>query len=168
MAGCGPVFCDEQRFAFFSKKLFLMIRAFSACLTFVVLSAVTGCTSDGPPAAAEESAPAGQAFAQAVADVAELTRKIRTGFESDDVDAAHGPLHDVGDRLKDVSELAVDSGLSESDQKRAEDSVNAMFEAFADVDKTLHGQEGATWEEVADTIEQALAELMSLREKVEG
>lgn len=138
------------------------------CLSLTLLTAAFGCNGDSETdsaAAGSGESPTAE-FVKAVSDVEELSEKIRSGFESGDVDAAHGPLHDVGDRLNDVAKLAAESGLSEADQKVAEESVNTMFEAFGDVDKTLHGGEGATWEEVADKVKESLAKLTELRDKV--
>ena len=95
----------------------------------------------------------------AITKVASLRNSIRDGFANDDPDAAHGPLHEVGDVLLLIPELAKRKPVSAEDQATIEAEVNALMDAFGEVDKTLHGQEGSTYDEESAAIDAALESL---------
>lgn len=97
-----------------------------------------------------------------VAKIVELRNKIRDGFASDDVDSAHGPLHAVGDMLEELSQLTTNSDLPSIDKQAIEGHINTLFAAFGEVDKTLHGQEGSTYNEEASTIDEAMENLVRI------
>ena len=88
-----------------------------------------------------------------VQELVSLRNVIRDGFAADDVDAAHGPLHDVGSVLEKLPELAKKQGLGEDDLNSVNAATEALFDAFGAVDKTLHGGDGSTYEEEADKID---------------
>lgn len=87
---------------------------------------------------------------------------MRDGFDAGDVDAAHDPLHEVGFRLEDLIELADQSGLTQQESEAVKADVEILFESFASIDKTLHGQEGATYEDEATTIDDAMKRLQKV------
>ncbi len=99
---------------------------------------------------------------ETVAEIVDLRNKIRDGFASGDVDAAHGPLHEVGDKLESLSKLAEKSSFREEDKQVIEEHINILFAAFGEVDKTLHGQDGSTYDEEADTIDAAMDKLVRI------
>ncbi len=140
---------------------------FNQCVFFVAVLVLTGCSSEtvtppkpasGKPANAQK--PDGESLKQAVAEIVKLRDQIRDGFADGDVDAAHGPLHEVGTKLEELSKLTAESELSDADQETVKDCVDKLFTAFGEVDKTLHGQEGSTYEEEAATIDKAMETLV--------
>ena len=133
----------------------------SILLQFSIVSFLlsSGCSNQSTTPAPESDT---VEIADVVTEIVDLRDQIRDGFANGDVDAAHGPLHDVGDRLETLSAVAGQSGLSAEDKDAVEDCVNTLFAAFGEVDKTLHGQEGSTYEEEAATIDEALEKLDSL------
>ena len=132
---------------------------FALPLSCVLLFA--GCGDDTPSNAPESASQADSgSIEDKVALIVKLRDQIRDGFTSGDVDAAHGPLHDVGDKLDELSKLIAQSDLSDEDKKTIEGHINTLFAAFGEIDKTLHGQEGSTWEEEASTIEEAMEKLV--------
>ena len=133
----------------------------SILLQFSIVSVLlsSGCSNESTTPAPESDT---VEIADVVTEIVDLRDQIRDGFANGDVDAAHGPLHDVGDRLETLSAVAGQSGLSAEDKDAVEDCVNTLFAAFGEVDKTLHGQEGSTYEEEAATIDETLEKLDSL------
>lgn len=112
--------------------------------------------SNAPESASQEDS---GSIEDKVASIVKLRDQIRDGFTSGDVDAAHGPLHDVGDKLDQLSKLITKSDLFDEDKQEIEGQINTLFAAFGEIDKTLHGQEGSTWEEEANTIDEAMKKL---------
>ena len=135
----------------------MALRLFSVTSLFCIL-VLAGC-SGGP----SEHAPAESgSLEDKVAEIVELRNKIRNGFASDDVEAAHGPLHAVGDTLEELSQLAADSGLPSASKETIEGHINTLFASFGEVDKTLHGQEGATYDEESGTIDETMEKLVQI------
>lgn len=96
---------------------------------------------------------------EALAELTELRNVIRDAFAKDDPDTAHGPLHEVGEILEAIPELAEKENVSVENQAAAKTAVDALMDAFGSVDKTMHGQEGATYSEVSSKIDTTLAAL---------
>ncbi|MEZ6127462.1 MAG: hypothetical protein R3C59_02110 [Planctomycetaceae bacterium] len=113
-----------------------------------VLAFASGC---GSPAAPDNAS-----FVNAVKQIIRQRDTIRDGFASGDIDAAHGPLHEVGHTLLSLVELAGKEDLSDSDQQSIKTSVDTLMDAFGAVDATLHGGEGSTYAEESATIDAAL------------
>ena len=95
----------------------------------------------------------------ALAELTSLRDTIRDSFAKNDQDAAHGPLHDVGAILEAIPELAKKEKVSAENQAAIETAVNTLMDAFGNVDKTMHGQEGSTYAEESATIDTALTAL---------
>lgn len=95
----------------------------------------------------------------ALAELTTLRNTIRDAFAEDDADTAHGPLHEVGEILEAIPELAKKENVSAENQAAAKTAVDALMDAFGAVDKTLHGQEGSTYSEVSATIDSTLTAL---------
>ena len=131
---------------------------------------IAGCNDD----VAQRNAKAGGAAAEhnhdhshapatsgeGLAELTSLRNAIRDAFAANDMDTAHDPLHEVGDVLLAIPELAkkkenVDSDKLASIQK----AVDTLMDAFGRVDKTMHGQEGSTYAEESATIDAAVLEL---------
>lgn len=134
----------------------------------ILLALTTGCgesqpvdTISDPTSGAQEPALDGdtESLEAAIAKVTSLRDAIRDGFSNDDPDAAHGPLHEVGDVLLLIPEIAKTQPVSAETQTAIEREVNLLMDAFGEVDKTLHGQEGSTYEEESATIDTALTAL---------
>ena len=99
-----------------------------------------------------------ESYGEAVEELAELRDTVRDAFAEEDMDTAHGPLHDVGHILEEVSELA-GKELTEEQQAAVKSSVDKLFDLFGSVDKMMHGQEGSEYSEVSDDIDAAIATL---------
>lgn len=103
----------------------------------------------------EHAETVGEAFHQ----LTELHTTVKTAFAADDADAAHGPLHDVGHILDELTELANESELSAEAKATVAAQVEILMDSYGDVDKTMHGKEGSEYSEVSDKVDGAMAAL---------
>lgn len=139
-----------------------MTRVFSVWLLPLIAACLVGCseTGDKTPVISANNEP--QTFQEAVEQIVQLRDTIRDGFAAGDIDAAHGPLHEVGDVLTQIETLAKAGELSEQDLTAVTDSTQSLLDAFGEVDKTLHGGDGSTYDEEAQTIDAVIAVLAEI------
>ncbi|MFO0428386.1 MAG: hypothetical protein ACK526_17595 [Planctomyces sp.] len=143
------------------------------CLSLAV---IYGCGQSAPPAAPpgtaggehghgdhghdhghdEEHAHSHDSLAGAVAELSKLRDTIKDGFAKNDIDAAHGPLHDVGHILELIPELAEKEKLPAESVTAIKAAVETLFTAFGDVDKGMHGQEGVKYSDVSAKVDEAV------------
>lgn len=103
-----------------------------------------------------------ETLAGALSELTELRDTVRDAFAKDDGDAAHGPLHDVGHILEEVSELAGDANLSDEAIATIESNVETLLDAFGAVDKSMHSEdEGSDYSEVSEKIDAAITAIMA-------
>lgn len=95
----------------------------------------------------------------AITELTGIRNTIRDAFAKNDSEAAHDPLHEVGHVLELIPELAEKQNVSPETLTAIKSSVDTLFTAFGNVDKTLHGQEGSTYAEESETIDKALKAL---------
>lgn len=100
---------------------------------------------------AENSAATPASFADALATIIELDGKIRAACAGADPEAAHGDLHAIGHLLEGLPGLAQTAGLP-LDVEAVKRSAGMLFDAFSRIDDKLHGAEGSTYAEEAETI----------------
>jgi hypothetical protein len=91
-----------------------------------------------------------------------LRDTVRDAFAKNDTETAHGPLHDVGHLLEDITGLVEKGGFSEEAVATARKDIETLFDSFGAVDKTMHGQEGSTYSEVSAKIDAAIQSLHAL------
>ena len=91
-----------------------------------------------------------------------LRDTVRDAFAKNDTETAHGPLHDVGHLLEDITGLIEKRGLSDEAIATAKQNIETLFDSFGAVDKTMHGKEGSTYNEVSAKIDAAIQALQSL------
>lgn len=96
---------------------------------------------------------------EAITELTEMRNTIRDAFAKNDVDTAHDPLHEVGHVLELIPGLAEKHGVTGDALATIKSSTETLFEAFGNVDKTLHGGEGSTYAEESDRIDAALKAL---------
>lgn len=99
--------------------------------------------------------------AEAVEQVCVQYRQIRDGFENQDEDAAHDPLHEVGYALQDAEAAAKREIRDEAKLTALTKLTGSLFEDFGAVDRTMHGREGSSWAEVSERIAKSINELRS-------
>ena len=102
-----------------------------------------------------------ETYAEAVGQLVSMDKTIRDAFAANDADTAHGPLHDIGHLLEEVTELAQKETMSEEQTAAVQQAVDSLFELYGAVDATMHGGEGKSYDEVKNDIDAALATLTS-------
>lgn len=95
-------------------------------------------------------------YPEAVAKLKELNKVIAAAFASNDVDAAHDPLHQIGRMLDDLPALAKKQKLGDNAVAEISISVEKLFDAFGKVDEKFHGGEGATYDEVKADVDSSM------------
>jgi len=102
-----------------------------------------------------------KSFPEGVEKLKEINDQICAAMESDNPDSAHDALHEVGELLNRLPELAADTDLGESDWNEVEQEVNKLFEAFKEVDVAFHnnGDKKAAYESSKATIDDGVASL---------
>ena len=98
-------------------------------------------------------------FSAGVATLRGHYQTIRDAFGENDLDKAHGPLHEVGHVLEGLPGLATKAGLPEADVAKAQAAVTAMFEAYGKIDQAIHEGEEADYEAVREKLDQGMADL---------
>ena len=127
-----------------------MVRTTLTLILSTSLMIVSGCADSGDTSKEQTSASSNTAsdrqpsLNEAVAKIIELRNLIRDGFAAEDVDAAHGPLHEVGDVLTSLEQISGDSELTDEQQATLSTATEDLLDAFGAVDKTLHGGDGST------------------------
>ena len=131
----------------------MLFKGINFVAVFTLLVAVVGCETK----TVEHGHAAGPAtFKEAAEQLVEMKNKIRDGFASGNVDAAHGPLHEVGHALEGMTSLAGKSDFSAEQKGAIEEAKETLFTAFGEIDKTLHGGEGSTYDDEAEKIDSAM------------
>ena len=98
-----------------------------------------------------------ETLGEALAELTELRDTVRDAFKNEDTEAAHGPLHDVGHLLDEVSEFADGAELSAEAKATITTNVETLLDAFGAVDKKMHSaDEGSDYSEVSEKIDAAL------------
>ena len=98
-----------------------------------------------------------ETLAGALSELTELRDTVRDAFAKEDGEAAHGPLHDVGHILEEVSELAGEAHLSDEAKATIESNVETLLDAFGAVDKSMHSEdEGSDYSDVSEKIDAAI------------
>jgi Spy/CpxP family protein refolding chaperone len=142
-----------------SKAGFVASALSLTAITFV------GCAEQSEPAPVMASHEHGhdehehaETLPEVLGELTELRDTVRDAFAKDDGEAAHGPLHDVGHVLEEVSELAGEAHLSDEAIATIESNVEILLDAFGAVDKGMHSEdEGSAYSEVSDKIDTAIA-----------
>ncbi|MEY3457796.1 MAG: hypothetical protein RL215_953 [Planctomycetota bacterium] len=137
---------------------------FITLLCCIPLALAIGCqdSTTAPESAADEHGHEHEhpeSLADALVELDDLHAVISKAFNDKKPDDAHDPLHDVGHVLEEIVELAKTENVPADRIATIETSVKALFEGYGELDKTMHGGEGKTWEEVSGAIDEALKNL---------
>lgn len=135
-----------------------------AAATCPIVGCGSGTTnSERPPVSIDELESDGhvdhkhaETYPEAVAELEEMNKVIATAFASNDLDAAHDPLHEVGHVLDELPALAKKQELSDDAVAAIGAAVEKLFEAFGKVDAKFHDEEGATYDEVKADIDSSM------------
>ena len=102
-----------------------------------------------------------ESLKDAISELTTLRDVIRDSFAQNDQDAAHGPLHEVGEILEAIPKLSEKEKVGAEKRAAIQTSADTLMDAFGRVDKTMHGQEGSTYAEESATIDAALTTLIA-------
>lgn len=152
---------------------FNLVTLFQSTLPILLAVCLIGCgrraddvvVDDRPPVSVDDLEHADHAhvhvdtYAEAVTEIERMNNEISTAFAANDLDAADGPIHEIGDVLEETVALARKENFSEEAVNEIKAAVDTLMDAFTRVDDTIHGREGATYEEVKDEVEPALETL---------
>ena len=122
----------------------------------VRLSAPVDAGHDHATDAGHHASWSADSFADALATIIELDTKIQAACAADDPAAAHDELHAIGHLLEDLPELATTTGLP-LDRAAVARAAEVLFQCYSRIDDKLHGSEGSTYAEEADTIARELS-----------
>lgn len=124
--------------------------------TLLILVACIGCSNQTDVKTDTPKATGPQSFSEAAEQLVVMKNKIRDGFATGDLDSAHGPLHEVGHLLENLSTLAQQADLPAEQLEAVKQANETLFGAFDNIDKTFHGGEGSTYDEEAEAIQAAM------------
>ena len=90
-------------------------------------------------------------------------QKVKTAFEKDTPEDAHDALHEVGHLLEALPALAEKSGkLATAEIDSVKKQVEVLFDAFGELDETMHGGEAVVYSEIDSKIQTAMNTLREL------
>lgn len=110
-------------------------------------------------ASTEKKVVKAESFNEAVTMLGGLHVSIRGGFEKNDIESAHGPLHDVGHLLEQIPALAGKETQDAAVLEEVKKQVDELFDLYGKVDEKLHGEKGADYKDVAEKIDAAMEKL---------
>jgi len=86
--------------------------------------------------------------------------EIKEAFSKKQPEDAHDALHKVGHSLESLTNLA--GATTEEAKQSVKKAVDELFKCFGEMDDTLHGKTGKSYDEVGDRIDAALAVLKGM------
>lgn len=154
----------------------MILRTPTCALALVLTGLICGC-SDGtdtmpvPPVMVDDhgnheghdhgGAGHPESLGEALHQLTELRDTVRDAFAAGDSEAAHGPLHNVGHLIDEVSELAAEAGVAEAAMVAIDSNCEILMDSFGAVDKKMHSEdEGSDYSEVSEKIDAALAAIV--------
>ena len=156
-----------------------MPRVFAAMYCLTVLAIFAGCQSSATKVEKEAEHDHGhdhghehghehdhsvrpQSLREAIVELKELSDRFCSAMDEGNMEAAHEPLHDLGQLLETMPELAADTDLPEEQWKQVKEETGRLFNSFSEVDSTFHKKDGdkkAAYENTKSTIEAGVAAL---------
>jgi len=85
--------------------------------------------------------------------VRELREILRVGWQEDDHDKVHEPLHELAPLLRELPKLLDKQDWTDDDRAEAQRAIHELFRMFGQIDAKLHSGFGASYEDVADVID---------------
>lgn len=102
-----------------------------------------------------------ETYAEAIALVVKLQLQIKETLAAGDIEAADIPLHAIAHVLEELPVLAHKQSLSEADEEAVKKAVDALFDAFGQIDEKVHGDGKPAYAPYAEKIESAIGILQS-------
>lgn len=98
----------------------------------------------------------------AVAQLKSMHATIKTAILEGDPHDAHDPLHEIGELLEAIPNLAAETDLAQEDWDAVKAANEKLFDAFGAIDKAFHTKDGdkkAAFEQVSADLDEAIAEI---------
>lgn len=96
----------------------------------------------------------------AVSELEKLRMQVKTHLADGDKEKADGPVHAIGHLMGDLKGLAAKENLDETSRDSIDKAAEELMDCFGQIDATLHGGEGKTYDEVSARIDAAMTVLM--------
>jgi hypothetical protein len=142
------------------------------CAIALACFLTTGCTTSTNTAKAPAGVTSGdqdkdghkhpETLQEALTELSEVYTTVKTAFESNKVDDAHGPLHDVGHLLGDMEKMVEKSELDADAKSKVEAGVKSLIDSFGKIDDMFHGGPKVEFAELDKSIAPAMEELKGL------
>lgn len=144
-------------------------------LGVTLMLAITGCGGDATESASSseteehgdhhdddrDDSPSAS-FSELVAKIDEQRQEIETAFANETPGNAHGSLHSIGHSIEDLTLAAADEKMAVDDQDSVKLAAESLMDSFGQIDKKMHGQEGATYDDVKEEIDNQMEILRGL------
>lgn len=139
------------------------------CATAWGLLALTGCGAQSHDHTHDHHA-GPETFAEAVADLQKVRDLTRDAFAAGDPERCHHALHEVGELLEAIPQLAAESELAETSWNEVKLASDNLFTSFGMVDQTLHSGKPDTtvYSKVAADIDSAIESLLAKTKEAEA
>jgi hypothetical protein len=98
-------------------------------------------------------------YDDAVNQLVKLRDVIRDAFHSDDAEAAHNPLHEIGYLLEKIESIVAKDNHDAEHKKVLTAAVDELFDSYTLVDETFHSDSGKEYSEVESKIDSAVKTL---------
>lgn len=100
----------------------------------------------------------------AVAELTEVRDTIREAILNGDPNDAHDPLHEVGELLEAIPDIAAETDLPKPEWDAVNAANDELFDAFGTIDKAFHTKDGdkkAAYEGVTEKLDNAIEAIRS-------
>jgi hypothetical protein len=87
---------------------------------------------------------------------------IKTAFEADKPDDAHGALHDVAHTIEEMEATAQKVLTTDEAKLTAKNTLKSLFDAYGALDEVMHGGTGKKYVDVAKQIEESFDALRKM------
>ena len=97
-----------------------------------------------------------------MAELTSIHEAVRAAIMEGDADDAHGPLHEVGELLGAIPDVAAETDLPEEEWNAVKAANEKLFDAFGTIDKAFHVKDGdkkAAYEQVSAELTAAIEEI---------
>ena len=155
-------------------KTIFTFRFALVCFALGGVVVAGGCSGSGTSSEAEVTA-GGEAdhghdhggaeakdFPSAMTKLEGLSSKILKAFQDGTPEAAHDGLHSIGHLLEGIPALAMKSkDLGDEARAQVDEAVESLFDAFTELDGTLHGGEDVDVAAITEKVNQSMEQLRS-------
>lgn len=99
----------------------------------------------------------------AITELVVIRDNIRNSMENDDPESAHEPLHQAGELLQVMPELAADTDLPESEWNSINEQIDRLLDAFGKLDLAFHDDSDpqAAYESTSSAIDEGVAAMQA-------